>query len=405
MTDPKILADMTVIDMTEGVAGPYAAMILSDMGANVLKVERKAGDWSRPADHAHVDGESNGQFIALNRNKRNIGLDAASPGGKEILTRMIGRADVLISNYRPGVMAKLGFDYPRCQAINPNLVYCTVSGFGQDGAYAQRPASDTIIQAMSGLMSLVGEPDGPPLRVGFPLVDMAAANAAIQAILLALLGRLKGRGGANIDISLMSAALAMMSASFTRYRASGRVPKRQGNLNTNLAPAGAYRAGDGRYLSIAVLRDSHWRKFCAVMGLDGLVEDPRFLTNADRVANRAEIDVLIQPMLDAHPAAEWVERLRAADILAGPINDFGDIAGDPLLTAGLPLVETMAPNAPVAVGSPIRMNGAYMETVRPAPAKAAHTREILAEFGYGDEEIAAHIEAGAAFALNDASVS
>jgi len=403
MTDPRILADITVIDMTEGVAGPYAAMILSDMGANVIKVERPAGDWSRPADHDHVDGEANGQFIALNRNKRNIGLDAARPGGKEILTRMIGRADVLISNYRPGVMAKLGFDYPRCQAINPDLVYCTVSGFGQEGAYAQLPASDTIIQALSGLMSLVGEPDGPPLRVGFPLVDMAAANAAIQAILLALYGRLQGRGGAEIDIGLMSAALAMMSASYTRYRASGVVPKRQGNLNVNLAPAGAYRAGDGRYLSIAVLRDSHWRKFCAVMGLGDLVEDPRFLTNADRVANRAEIDALIQPMLAAHPAAEWVERLRAADILAGPINDFGDVAADPDLTAGLPLVETMAARAPTAVGSPIRMNGAFMQTIRPAPAKAAHTQEILAEMGFSQGEIAAYLDSGAAFALNEAS--
>ena len=234
-----ILSDITVVDMTEGVAGPCAAMTLADMGANVIKVERPAGDWSRPNDHFHVDGETNAQFIALNRNKRDIGLDVASVQGKAILTRMVRDADVLISNYRPGVMAKLGFGHEDAQAINDGLIYCTISGFGQDGPYAAAPASDTIIQAMSGVMSLVGEPDGPPLRVGFPLIDMAAASAAVQGILLSLYGRQNGYGGANLDISLMAAAAAMMSGGFTRYLASGKVPKRQGNQNATLAPAGA----------------------------------------------------------------------------------------------------------------------------------------------------------------------
>ncbi|MFZ9080866.1 MAG: CaiB/BaiF CoA transferase family protein, partial [Alphaproteobacteria bacterium] len=190
-----ILEKISVIDMTEGVAGPYAAMALADMGADVIKVERPAGDWSRPADHNEVDGQENGQFISLNRNKRNIGLNAGTAEGAKILSRMISQADILISNYRPGVMAKLGFDYPNCQSINPNLIYCIISGFGLEGPYAQQPASDTIIQAMSGLMSLVGEPDGPPTRVGFPLIDMAAGNAAVQGILLALYNRLSGNGG------------------------------------------------------------------------------------------------------------------------------------------------------------------------------------------------------------------
>ena len=281
-----ILSKITVIDMTEGVAGPYATMVLSDMGANVIKVERPAGDWSRPADHSQVDGESNAQFIALNRNKRDIGLDVTSAEGRQILERLIAKADVLISNFRPGAMAKLGFGYERCQAIKPDLVYCTISGFGQDGPYAELPASDTIIQAMSGIMSLVGEPDGPPLRVGFPLTDMAAANAAVQAILLALFGRLSGHGGANIDISLMAAALALMGASYTRFLASGKTPLRQGNQNTNLAPAGAFKASDGRFLSIAVLRDSHWQKFCAALELSDLAGDPRWPAHTRRGADR-----------------------------------------------------------------------------------------------------------------------
>jgi crotonobetainyl-CoA:carnitine CoA-transferase CaiB-like acyl-CoA transferase len=397
--DQGILENIAVIDMTEGVAGPYAAMALADMGANVVKVERPEGDWSRPANHCLVDGQENGQFISLNRNKRNIGLDASTPEGKEVLSRMLSRADVLISNYRPGVMAKLGFDYSNCQLINPNLIYCIISGFGQEGPYAQNPASDTIIQAMSGLMSLVGDPDGPPTRVGFPLVDMAAGNAAIQGILLALYGRLLGKGGANIEISLMAAALGMMTAGYTRFLASGIPPKRQGNANMNLAPAGAYKAGDGRYISIAILRDSHWAKFCAVMGLEDLINDPRYRTNADRVANRKEIDRIIEPMLASCGAKDWIERLQAADILAGPINDFGDVASDTSLTNWLPIVETMAPNAPWAMGTPIRLNGAFAKTRYPAPAKGENTIEIMTEFGFSADEIAKSLESGTVFKL------
>lgn len=383
--------------MTEGVAGPYAAMVLADQGAKVIKVERPAGDWSRPADHFHVDGESNAQFIALNRNKRDIGLDVASPGGKRILERLVGKADVLLSNYRPGVMAKLGFDYERCRTLAPDLVYCTISGFGQDGPYAELPASDTIIQAMSGVMSLVGEPDGPPLRVGFPLVDMAAANSAVQAILLALYGRLTGHGGANIDISLMAAALALMSAGYTRYLASGKVPLRQGNQNTNLAPAGAFQAGDGRYLSLAVLRNEHWLKFCKAMGLEHLTEDARFATNALRVEHRAVLDEIIVPLFASQPADYWLERLRAADILCGPINTFADIASDPNLAQTLPLADAMAATVQQAVGVPIRRDGRYGATYRPAPAKGQHTREILAEFGFSTEECGQFLHSGAAF--------
>ena len=392
-----ILSDITVVDMTEGVAGPCAAMTLADMGANVIKVERPAGDWSRPNDHFHVDGETNAQFIALNRNKRDIGLDVASVQGKAILTRMVRDADVLISNYRPGVMAKLGFGHEDAQAINDGLIYCTISGFGQDGPYAAAPASDTIIQAMSGVMSLVGEPDGPPLRVGFPLIDMAAASAAVQGILLSLYGRQNGHGGAYLDISLMAAASAMMSGGFTRYLASGKVPNRQGNQNATLAPAGAFQGADGRYLTIAILRDSHWRKFCTAMGLENLMDDPRFQTNAVRVENRALLDEFITPLFASKPAATWLERLREADILCGPINDFADVAADANLTSGLPLVDPLAPSVPQAVGVPIRRNGAYSTTQRPAPAKGEHTTEILGEFGFSEAEITAFLENAAAF--------
>jgi formyl-CoA transferase len=246
-------------------------------------------------------------------------------------------------------------------------------------------------------MSLVGEPDGPPLRVGFPLIDMAAASAAVQGILLSLYGRQNGHGGANLDISLMAAASAMMSGGFTRYLASGKVPNRQGNQNATLAPAGAFQGADGRYLTIAILRDSHWRKFCTAMGLENLMDDPRFQTNAVRVENRALLDEFITPLFASKPAATWLERLREADILCGPINDFADVAADANLTSGLPLVDPLAPSVPQAVGVPIRRNGAYSTTQRPAPAKGEHTTEILGEFGFSEAEITAFLENAAAF--------
>jgi len=392
-----ILSKITVIDMTEGVAGPYAATLLGDMGANVIKVERREGDWARTVGtHRHGDIGST-HFIALNRNKRDLGLDAGADEGKRILERLVSRADVMLSNYRADVMAKLGFDYARCRQLNSSIVYCTISGFGQEGPYARLPASDTIMQAMSGLMNMVGEAGGAPLRVGFPLVDMTAANHAVQAVLLALYGRTAGRGGAEIDISLIAAALALMNASFTDYLVDGELPQRHGNQNASLAPAGAYAVAGGRYISIAVLRDSHWVKFCAAMNLPHLREDERFRTNALRVKNRAALDRVIAPMLLAQPSEYWLERLRAADILCGPINTFADIVADAALASRLPLIDAQLAGIAPIMGAPIRFNGEYFTAEHPAPAKGQHTREILGEFGFSADEVDAFLRSGAAF--------
>lgn len=392
-----ILRDVKVVDMTEGVAGPYAATLLGDMGAQVIKIERQDGDWQRNAGKGEPGRFGNPQFIALNRNKRDIGIDLGSAGGRGIVERLVGKADVVISNYRAGVMAKLGFDYTHCKALNPDIIYCTISGFGQDGAYARLPASDTVLQAISGVMSVVGEPEGAPLRVGFPLIDMTAANSAVQSVLLALYGRLTGQGGANIDVSLMAAAASLMCGGFTEYLASGRVPPRQGNQNSLLAPAGAFKVTGGRYITIAVLRDSHWQKFCAALGLEQLANDARFATNAARVAHRAELHTLIIPLFESQPAEFWLEKLRAADILCGPINTVADVLADPALKACLPLIDIGLPNAAQALGSPIRYNGEFFSAERPAPAKGQHTSEVLAEIGYSTEEIKSFLRDGSAF--------
>ena len=396
-----ILRDVKVVDMTEGVAGPYAATLLGDMGAQVIKIERQDGDWQRNAGKGEPGRFGNPQFIALNRNKRDIGIDLGSAGGRGIVERLVGKADVVISNYRAGVMAKLGFDYAHCKALNPDIIYCTISGFGQDGAYARLPASDTVLQAISGVMSVVGEPEGAPLRVGFPLIDMTAANSAVQSVLLALYGRLTGQGGANIDVSLMAAAASLMCGGFTEYLASGRVPPRQGNQNSLLAPAGAFKVTGGRYITIAVLRDSHWQKFCAALGLEQLANDARFATNAARVAHRDELHTLIIPLFESQPAEFWLEKLRAADILCGPINTVADVLADPALKACLPLIDIGLPNAAQALGSPIRYNGEFFKAECPAPAKGQHTREVLTEIGYSTEEIDGFLRAGSAFTEAD----
>jgi crotonobetainyl-CoA:carnitine CoA-transferase CaiB-like acyl-CoA transferase len=392
-----ILRDVKVVDMTEGVAGPYAATLLGDMGAQVIKIERQDGDWQRNAGKGEPGRFGNPQFIALNRNKRDIGIDLGSAGGRGIVERLVSNADVVISNYRAGVMAKLGFDYAHCKALNPDVIYCTISGFGQDGAYARLPASDTVLQAISGVMSVVGESEGAPLRVGFPLIDMTAANAAVQSVLLALYGRLTGQGGANIDVSLMAAAASLMCGGFTEYLASGRVPPRQGNQNSLLSPAGAFKVTGGRYITIAVLRDSHWQKFCAALGLERLANDARFATNAARVAHRAELHTLIIPLFESQPAEFWLEKLRAADILCGSINTVADVLADPALKACLPLIDIGLPNAAQALGSPICYNGEFFSAERPAPAKGQHTSEVLAEIGYSTEEIDVLLRAGSAF--------
>jgi crotonobetainyl-CoA:carnitine CoA-transferase CaiB-like acyl-CoA transferase len=392
-----ILSGVRVVDMTEGVAGPYASTLLGDMGADVIKVERREGDWQRSSGRGDPGRFGNAQFIAINRNKRGIGVDLDTAGGRGIVERLVSSADVVISNYRAGVMARLGFDHARCEVLRPGIIYCTISGFGQEGPYSRLPASDTILQAMSGVMSVVGEPDGAPLRVGFPLIDMTAANQAVQGVLLALYGRLTGQGGANIDVSLMAAAASLMCGSFTEYMASGRLPPRQGNQNSLLAPAGAFEVAGGRFITIAVLRDSHWRKFCAALDLDPLGDDDRFATNAARVRNRAELDRIIAPRLQSGTSQYWLERLRAADILCGPINSVADALADPALAACIPQIDIGLPGAARAIGSPLRYDGSFFAAGLPAPAKAQHTREVLAQAGYTALQIEELLAAGCAF--------
>ena len=283
------LSHINVLDLTAHRAGPTAVRQLADWGANVIKIEMPPDDSGAEGPGGPREGSD---FQNLHRNKRSITLDLKNPKGKEVFMKLVKDADVVVENYRPDVKFRLGIDYESLKKVNPRIVVTSISGFGQDGAYAQFPASDTVLQALSGLMQQVGTADGPPLRVGFPLIDLSAANNAVQGILAALYGRLSGKngnGGAEIDVSLMASAMALMNVTFTDYLAGGRLPQRHGNQNPQHAPAGAYETAGGRYITLAILRDAHWKKLCAALGMPALTDDTRFSNNALRVANRTDI--------------------------------------------------------------------------------------------------------------------
>lgn len=379
------LAGVRVIDMTEGVAGPYAATLLGDMGADVLKVERPEGDWGRTSGREGPAGISS-YFAALNRNKRAVGLDVRGSGADEVVRRLLERADVIISNFRPGVMEKLGLGYEECARVNPALIYCTISAFGQEGGYSRVPGSDTILQAISGLMDITGEPEGSPLRVSFTLIDLAAALFAVQGILLALYER--NEKGRRVEVSLLNASLALQNAPFTGFLLDGTLPGRQGNQNPALSPAGAFRTSDGKYIALAVLRESHWSKFCEAISRPELEEDTRFSSNARRLENRPELNGILVSLFETGDQTEWLSTLGEADIVCSPVNSYQDLMNDPELARAVSTVELDLPAGPVrTVGNPVQVDGRRFEARIPSPRLGEHTAEVLGELSFTKREI------------------
>jgi crotonobetainyl-CoA:carnitine CoA-transferase CaiB-like acyl-CoA transferase len=379
------LAGVRVIDMTEGVAGPYAATLLGDMGADVVKVERLEGDWGRTSGKEGPAG-LNPHFVALNRNKRAVGLDMRSSGADEVMRRLLERADVIISNFRPGVMEQLELGYKDCTRINPALIYCTISAFGQEGGYSRLPGSDTIMQAISGLMDITGEPTGPPLRISFTLIDLAAALFAVQGILLALYeGNEKGR---RVEVSLLNASLALQNAPFTGFLVEGILPGRQGNQNPALSPAGAFRTSDGKYIALAVLRESHWAKFCKAISRPDLERDPRFSSNARRLENRPELNEILESLFETKDRTEWLSTLGEADIICSPVNSYQDLMDDPELAKAVTILELDLSSGPMrTVGNPVQVDDQHFGARISPPQLGEHTTEILSELSFTQREI------------------
>lgn len=377
------LEGIRVLDLTQVMAGPFCTMQLGDMGADVIKVEPPGtGDLSRRmgGDALRLTGDDRAPFLALNRNKRSITLDLKDPDDRERFMALVPGADVLVENFRPGVMARLGLDYQSLAIHNPRLVYASISGFGQDGPLADRPGFDLIAQGLSGVMSVTGTPGGAPVKCGIPVADLAAGLYATQGILAALLVRERTGKGQFLETSLFESALALSVWETTEYWATGVAPSAMGSAHRLNAPYEVFATSDG-YIAIAAITDAQWRQLCTALSRDELAGDSRFATNADRMTHRDALAVELTETLRRATTDVWVERLLAAGVPAGPIHDYAQVFADPH-TAARGMVKTMV--HPVegevkSLGFPLHLTGTPLAIRRPPPLLGEHTAEILAE--------------------------
>jgi len=389
-----MLEGIKVLDLSRALAGPYCTMLLGDMGADVIKIERPGkGDDSRAWGPPFIEGES-AYFLSVNRNKKSITLNLKSEKGKEILFKLIKTSDVLIETNRPGVMEKLGLSFEEVKKINPKIVYCSISGFGQSGPYKLRPGFDQVIQGMGGLMSITGEENRPPIKVGVAITDVGAGMYAAIGILAALLRRDKTGEGEYIDVSMLDGTISWLTYQSGRYFASGEVPKPMGSGHPLIVPYQAFKTKD-IHINIAVGNDSLWRKFCETMGLD-IADDPKFSTNAKRVENKGELIKILNEILSKKTGKEWLEILNKAGIPCGPIYKLNDMFSDPhVLSRGM-VSEIEHPKAGriKVTGVPIKFKNSPGKIRLHPPLLGENNFEILEEIGYKREEIEKFKEEG-----------
>jgi formyl-CoA transferase len=390
MNNPTALAGIQVIDLSRVLAGPYATMMLADYGADVIKIEQPhQGDGTRQWGPPWV-GDQSAYFLSVNRNKKSITLNLKSDDGKAILKKLVADADVFIENFKVGAMAKMGLDYDTLAAINPRLIYCSISGYGQTGPYKNRPGYDFMIQAQGGLMSIGGAVDGEPQKTGVAIVDITAGLFAVNAILAALHHRGQTGDGQYIDVALLDTQVAWLANVAHNYFATGETPARYGNAHANIVPYETFATKNGR-LALAVGSDGQYRTFCHAIARPDLWEDARYQTNAGRVAHR---DALI-PALQAHfrtrPTGEWIDILLDAGIPVGPINDIPTILNDPQTIAREMVQEIEHATAGrIKQLGPVAKLSATPARIRSAPPTlGADTTAVLRDYlNYSDSEIA-----------------
>lgn len=382
------LDGVRVLDLTQVMAGPYCTMQLGDLGADVIKVEPPGtGDLSRRMGGTAMQtaGDGNAPFLALNRNKRSIVLDLKNDDDRATFIALARTADVLVENFRPGVTKRLGLDYESMSALNPRLVYASISGFGQTGPYADRPGFDLIAQGMTGIMSVTGEPGGTPVKCGIPIADLSAGLFAVNGILAALLARVHSGRGQYLETSLFESALALSVWETTEYWATGRAPAAMGSAHRLNAPYQAFRTADG-YINLAALTTAQWVSLCTALGKAEMVQDPRYRDNATRLNNRQALSRDIEDALAPHTTAEWVERMLAMGVPAGPILDLEQALADPH-THARHMIEPL--EHPVAgrvrtLGFPVKLSETPMRVRRPPPQLGEHSTEIRREAGLED---------------------
>jgi len=388
MTD-RALSDVKVVDLTQHVAGPYATMILSDLGAEVIKVERPgSGDLAR-GNGPFINGESpsaslgtSSYFMSLNRGKQSLALDLQTEQGKEVFLKLVKKSDAVVENFLPGTMKRLGLDYATVKKHNPAIIYASVSGFGQTGPYAQTRALDITIQAMGGMMSLTGEPDGPPLRPGASLGDITAGLFTVIGILSALHERQKSGKGQFIDISMLDCQLAILENAFARYFATGKIPQRLGTRHPVFTPFQTFKTKDG-YIAIALVGGTRnqWPLFCAAIGRLELIDDERYQTGEARTEHYAELEPVLNKAIKKKTTARWLKEFSELGIACGPVSNIAQVASHPQVKARKMITEVPHPRLGKTrvINSPIKLSRTPAAVKKAAPDLGQDTRELLTE--------------------------
>src|SRR5262245_51321265 len=385
------LAGLTIVDLTRVLSGPYCTMILADMGARVIKIEQPGrGDDTRAWGPPFLGSES-AYFLSINRNKESLTLDLKQPAGLALLRRLLDRADILVENFRPGAMKRLGLDYATVASTWPRIIYCSISGFGQYGPRRDQPGYDAVMQGEGGLMSITGDADGPPYRLGVAISDIVSGMFAAQGITMALLGRVRTGRGQQVDIGMLDSTTALLTYQAAIYFATGQPPPRLGNRHPTIVPYETFSARDGDFV-LAIGNDQLWRTFCGVSGLDEVGADPRFATNRDRVRNYTALKPILSERLATRTRAEWLAALTAEGVPCGSVRDIGEVLGDPQLHARemVEAVEHAALGEVHVLGVPMKLSDTPGRVRTGPPTLGQHTDRILrGDLGLTVEEIAA----------------
>jgi crotonobetainyl-CoA:carnitine CoA-transferase CaiB-like acyl-CoA transferase len=408
-TAPQALAGVRVLDLSRVLAGPWATQTLADLGADVIKVERPAtetrpgGDdtrgWGPPflKDGTGVDTAEAAYYLGTNRNKRSITVDIARPEGQALIRRIAQRSDVFVENYKVGDMARYGLDFATLHALNPRLVYCSITGFGQTGPYRERAGYDYAIQGMGGLMSVTGpsraeiaddHPGGGPQKVGVAVADLFTGMYACTAILAALRHRDQTGEGQAIDMALLDTQVAMLANLGANFLVTGAAPQRMGNAHQNIVPYQVFEVADG-HMIVAVGNDLQFARFCAVIGAPELAQDARFARNAERVRHRATLVPMLGALMKTRTRGDWLSALEAATVPCGPINDLADVFADPQVQARQMTIRLPHPQADTVhlVANPMKFSATPVQYRQAPPLLGEHTSEVLKEFGVGEAEL------------------